>query len=237
MAEALLIANGKEGSFLLRSIQDGLCLTVRGIDSVKHFKIEGRHSGITFANSTFESLDNLLKVLTNQAILCGEAEDLTKNFEQGTLLTLKYPYPNKVEEPEFYDETMTLHSTVHSSQSVSNQNLKSLAIPLASKSGFLTKQGGNIKSWKLRWFVIVRYEMSYFEDRASDRPIRVLNLEECNSVGLCNIPGKEHCFYLEFPDRTWNFAASSAKEVNEWTSIIEWKLNRSKSKKPTNKSP
>ena len=228
MAEALLIANGKEGSFLLRSLREGLCLSVRGIDSVKHFKVEITRAGVTFANSSFENLEKFLKVVASQAILCGQTGDLSKNYEQGTLLTLKYPYPNKVAEPDYYDEIMTLHSTVHTMGTSGGFDIKSKATPLASMSGFLVKQGGNIKSWKRRWFVILRNEMSYFEDRTSDKPIRILNLEECSRVSLCNIPGKSHCFYLEFPDRLWHFSANSAKEVQEWTSIIQWKLDQNR---------
>ena len=229
MAEALLIANGKEGSFLLRNIPEGLCLTVRSRNAVTHFKIEITRSGeVLFANTTFAGVDKLLQAIANNIILCGEAESLTENFEQGTLLTLKYPYPCKVEEPDIYDVTMTLHSTVHSSATIEDLNLQSQAVALASKCGFLKKEGGNIKSWKQRWIVILRNELSYYEDRASDRPIRTLNLNDCRRAGYSNIPGKTNCFYLEFPDRTWNFSANTSKEVEEWIAILQWKISQNK---------
>ena len=229
MTEALLMANGRDGSFLLRKLQDGYCVSVRGKDSVKHFKIEVKNNGVTFAKSNFQSFHQLLKVLASQVILSGATGDLTKNFEQGTLLTLKYPYPKKVAEPDTYDESMVFHSTIRSQVTLQDLNMKSQAEPLASKSGFLTKQGGNVKSWKLRWFVIVRNEMSYFADRSSEKPIRTLDLTECSNVGYSNdIDGNSNCFYLQFPDRIWNLSANSQSELKEWITILQWKVNQNK---------
>jgi len=36
---------------------------------------------------------------------------------------------------------------------------------LASKEGFLTKQGWYVKNWKTRWFVLTKNELSYYADR------------------------------------------------------------------------
>jgi len=199
-AEALLMANGREGSFLLRDVKEGHCLSVRGRDSVKHFKIEQTSEGISFAHSLFDDLDQLLQILANQVILCGQTGDLSKNFDQGTLLTLKYPYPKQVVEPDTYDEIMMLHSTIRENATLDDLNEQMKAVPLASKSGFLTKQGGSIKSWKTRWFVVVRNELSYYIDRSSEKPIKTLNLEECGRL--------------------------SSEDLKEWTSIIEWKMKQ-----------
>ena len=228
ISEALLMANGREGSFLLRDVSDGHCLSVRGRDAVKHFKIERTEEGISFAHSCFSDLEELLKVLANQVILCGDTGDLSKNFDQGTLLTLKYPYPKQVEEPDTYDEIMMLHSTICTNATLEDLDEQLQGVPLASKSGFLTKQGGSVKNWKTRWFVMVRNEFSYFPDRSSDKPIRTLNIEDCIEIGSCEIPSKSHCFYLTFPDRTWYFSAKTNEDMEEWTSIINWKLKRIK---------
>lgn len=225
-AEALLMANGREGSFLLRDVTEGHCLSVRGRDAVKHFKIEQTAEGILFAHSLFDNLDQLLQMLANQVILCGQTGDLSKNFDQGTLLTLKYPYPRQVEEPDNYDEIMMLHSTIRENATLDDLKEQMNVVPLASKSGFLTKQGGSIKSWKTRWFVLVRNEFSYYIDRSSEKPIRTLDIEECVKLDFCDIPGKENCFYLVFPDRTWYFSAKSDDDLKEWTSIIEWKMKQ-----------
>lgn len=106
IAEALLMANGKEGSFLMRDVPGAFCLSVRSRDAVKHFKIEPTKSGFTFAHSEFDDLDQLLQMFANQVILCSQVGSLSKNFEQGTLITLKHPYPKQVEEPDDYDVTI-----------------------------------------------------------------------------------------------------------------------------------
>ena len=223
-AEALLMANGREGSFLLRDVPNAHCLTARGRDEVKHFKIEQKEDGYTFAHSTFDSLDQLLQILANQVILCGEAGDLSKNVDKGTLLTLKYPYPKQVEEPDNYDMTMMFHSTLKANATLDDLKEEMHTTPLASKSGFLIKQGGSVKSWKTRWFVLVRNEFSYFIDRSSEKPIRTLNIEKCMKIGKCDIASKQHCFFLEFPDRTWYFSANSDEDLKQWTAVIEWKM-------------
>lgn len=222
------MANGREGSFLLRDVPCGHCLSVRGRDAVKHFKIEQKPDGIFFAHSSFNDVDELLNVLANQVILCGNPGDLSKNFDQGTLLTLKYPYPKDVEEPDTYDEIMMLHSTICSNATLKDLDEQLQGAPLASKSGFLTKQGGSVKNWKTRWFVLVRNEFSYFADRSSDKPIRTLNIEECIEIGKCDVPTKTHCFYLTFPDRTWYFSSKSIEDMKEWISILNWKIERVK---------
>lgn len=228
-AEALLMSSGKEGSFLLRDIPGGAyCISARSKDDVKHFKVDKSESGFTFAHAEFEDLGELLNMFANQVVLCGQVGGLWKNFEQGTYMTLKYPYPRIVEEPDNYDETMMLHSTMRQNATLDDLKRHTKAIALASKSGFLTKRGGNIKTWKLRWFVLVRNEFSYYESRESEQPIKTLNLEECSKMNLCDIPGKQNCFFLEFPDRTWFFSANSAKDCMEWTSIIDWKMNQIK---------
>ncbi|CAK8689459.1 unnamed protein product [Clavelina lepadiformis] len=229
IAEALLMANGREGSFLLRDVPGTQCVSVRGQDAVKHFKMERKGSKITFAHSEFDSVSQLLQVFANQVILCSQTGSLSKNFEQGTFLILKHPYPKQVEEPDSYDETMMLHSTFRDNATLEDLKRQTKAVALASKSGYLTKQGGNVKNWKLRWFVLLRNEFSYFESRSSVKPIRTINLEECEKMETCELPGKSNCFKLSFPERTWYFSANSEEDLGDWVSIIQWKLNQNQS--------
>uniref|UniRef100_H2XQM6 PH domain-containing protein n=1 Tax=Ciona intestinalis TaxID=7719 RepID=H2XQM6_CIOIN len=218
VAEALLMANGREGSFLMRDVTGGQCISVRTNDAVKHFKIEvTADAEVVFAHGSFMSMAHLLQVFANQLILCADL---------GTMLILKYPYPKSVDEPDDYDQQMVFHSTIRNDATLADLKQKTKALPLASKSGFLTKQGGHIKTWKLRWFSVIRNEFSYFDNPTSFRPIRTLNLEECYRCNDCVVAGRENCFMLEFPDRTWLFSASSSDDLVEWTKVINWKIRQ-----------
>ena len=175
VGEALLMANGVEGSYLLRDGSDDniLCISVRLKDSVKHFKIVKDENVYKFGITEFNSLESLITHFANQPLLGGSS---------GTLVLLKHPYPKVVEEPDHY-ESITLHSTVQSGATGKDLEYQTHADSLASKEGFLTKQGWFVKSWKTRWFVLAKYELSYYADRSKEKPIKTLDLTDCQ--GCC----------------------------------------------------
>jgi len=220
IAEALLMANGMEGSYLLRdgSEANTLCISVRGRDSVKHFKIAKEDQVFKFGITEFSTLDSLITHFANQPLLGGNS---------GTLVLLKHPYPKVVEEPDNY-ESITLQSTVRSGATQQDLKQQTQARSLASKEGFLTKQGWFIKNWKTRWFVLFKNELSYYADRNKEKPIKTLDLTDCQGCAVDISTGKKNCFYLEFPDRTWYFYANTEDEQKEWMDMIKWKLDHIK---------
>ena len=220
IAEALLMANGIEGSYLLRdgSEPNALCISVRGKDSVKHFRIAIEGQVFKFGITEFNTLDSLITHFANQPLLGGNS---------GTLVLLKYPYPKVVEEPDNY-ESITLQSTVRSGATQQDLQQQTQANSLASKEGFLTKQGWFVKSWKTRWFVLFKNELSYYADRNKDKPIKTLDLTDCQGCYPDDTTGKKNCFSLEYPDRTWYFYANTKEEQNEWMEMIKWKLKQIK---------
>lgn len=220
IAEALLMANGMEGSYLLRngSNPNTLCISVRGKDSVKHFKIEKTGESFKFGITEFSTLNSLIMHFANQPLLGGNS---------GTLVLLKHPYPKVVEEPDNY-ECIVLQSTVRSGATERDLEYQTHAESLASKEGFLTKQGGIVKNWKTRWFVLFKNELSYYADRTKDKPIKTLDLTDCQSCYKDDSTGKKNCFCLDFPDRTWYFYANTEGEQKEWMDMIKWKLQQIK---------
>lgn len=218
IAEALLMANGMEGSYLLRDGKDAgtYSLSVRSKDSVKHFQITQVDQIYKFGITEFDSLDSLIKHFANQPLLGGAS---------GNLVLLKYPYPKQVEEPDNYED-IVLQSTVRSGATEDDLKYQTRATSLASKEGFLTKQGYVVKNWKTRWFVLSKYDLSYFSDRNKDKPIKTLNLLDCQGCIKCDDIGKNYCFKLDFPDRTWYFHANTEEEQVEWMDIIKWKLKQ-----------
>lgn len=218
IAEALLMANGMEGSYLLRDGKESgtYSLSVRSKDSVKHFQIVQDKLAFKFGITEFESLDSLIGHFANQPLLGGNS---------GTLVLLKYPYPKQVEEPDCYED-IVLQSTVRSGATEKDLKYQTKATSLASKEGFLTKQGYVVKNWKTRWFVLSKNELSYFTDRSKEKPIKTLNLNDCQGCNKSSDSGKKNCFKLDFPDRTWYFCANTEEEQTEWMDIIKWKLKQ-----------
>ncbi|OXB70210.1 UNVERIFIED_CONTAM: hypothetical protein H355_014246 [Colinus virginianus] len=104
-AEALLLSNGKDGSYLLRKSnerEDLYSLSVRGKDSVKHFHVEYTGTSLKFGFNEFSSLKELVMHFANQPLI---------GSETGTLIVLKHPYPHKVEEPSIY-ESVRVHTAM-----------------------------------------------------------------------------------------------------------------------------
>ena len=219
VSEALLMANGMEGSYLLR---DGtqlneLCISVRGKDSVRHFKILKEEEVYKFGVTDFNTLDALINHFANQPLLGGVS---------GTLVLLKHPYPKVVEEPDNYD-SIVLQSTARTGATEKDLEYQTKADSLASKEGFLTKQGFYVKNWKVRWFVLTKNELRYYADQTKDKPIKSLDLVDCQDCYKTDdVPGKNFCFCLEFPDRKWYFQASTEEEQGEWVKMIKFKIKQ-----------
>lgn len=222
IAEALLMSNGQEGSYLIRdgSEPQTYSISVRGKESVKHFKVEKDANGYKFGITAFDNLESLIRHFANQPLLGGTS---------GVFVLLTHPYPKAVEEPDNY-ESIVLQSTYRSGATEKDLDDKAKANSLASKEGFLTKQGWYVKNWKTRWFVLNKYELSYYADRGKTKPIRTLNLEDCQHCSADDTTSKSFCFRLEYPDRTWFMYAATKQEQEEWLNIIKWKMEEIKSR-------
>ncbi|XP_051941820.1 dual adapter for phosphotyrosine and 3-phosphotyrosine and 3-phosphoinositide isoform X6 [Hippocampus zosterae] len=100
-AEALLLSNGSDGTYLLRNSNEGpgcFALSVRAKDSVKHFHVTRKDNGYVFGFNTFSNLRDFINHFANQPLV---------GSETGTLIVLKYPYPWRVEEPSIYESLGT----------------------------------------------------------------------------------------------------------------------------------
>lgn len=40
----------------------------------------------------------------------------------------------------------------------------------------MTKQGGSVKTWNIRWFTLSGYEMKYYHEPTDTKPLGVLDL-------------------------------------------------------------
>ncbi|NXX79873.1 DAPP1 protein, partial [Urocolius indicus] len=214
-AEALLLSNGQDGSYLLRKSnerEDLYSLSVRGKDSVKHFHVEHTGTSFKFGFNEFSSLKELVMHFANQPLI---------GSETGTLIVLKHPYPREVEEPSIY-ESVRVHTAMQTGRTESD--LVPNAPSLGTKEGYLIKQGKIVKNWKTRWFTLHRNELKYFKDQTATEPIRALDLTECSAVQFDYSQERVNCFCLVFPLRTYYLCAKTGVEADEWIKILRWKL-------------
>ncbi|KAJ7991042.1 hypothetical protein DPEC_G00293140 [Dallia pectoralis] len=218
-AEAILLSNGKDGSYLLRNSHRGpgsFALSVRASDSVKHFHVTRNSTGYAFGFNEFASLKDFVHHFANQPLL---------GSETGTLIVLKFPYPWRVEEPSIY-ESVRVHTVMQAGRTESD--LVASAPSLGTKEGYLIKLGAFVKNWKQRWFTLNRNELKYFKDKTFDEPIRTLDLTACSAIQFDYSQDKVNCFCLVFPERTFYLCAKTGVEADEWIRIIRWKLSQMK---------
>jgi len=97
-------------------------------------------------------------------------------------------------------------------------------IGVSNKSGFATKRGGSVKTWKIRWFTLKGHELKYYEEPAADKPLATLDLKNCKKVYSDSTQEKEHCIAMEFKERTYFVYFTSINEKNEWMNAIQWKV-------------
>ncbi|XP_069486820.1 dual adapter for phosphotyrosine and 3-phosphotyrosine and 3-phosphoinositide [Ambystoma mexicanum] len=222
-AEALLLSNGLDGSYLLRKSHEDVdlySLSVRAKNSVKHFKVERTASSYKFGFNEFSSLPEFIKHFANQPLI---------GSETGTLIVLKHPYPRIVEEPAIY-ESIRVHTAMLTGRT--EDDLVANATSLGTKEGYLIKQGGRVKTWKTRWFILHRNELKYFKDQLSSEPIRTLDLAECSAVQFDYSQEKVNCFCLVFPLRTYYMCAKTGAEADEWIKILRWKMAQIRKQHP-----
>ncbi|XP_045039590.1 dual adapter for phosphotyrosine and 3-phosphotyrosine and 3-phosphoinositide isoform X2 [Desmodus rotundus] len=183
-------------------------------DSVKHFHVEYTGYSFKFGFNEFPSLKDFVKHFANQPLI---------GSETGTLIVLKHPYPREVEEPSIY-ESVRVHTAMQTGRT--EHDLVPTAPSLGTKEGYLTKQGGLVKTWKTRWFTLHRNELKYFKDQMSPEPIRILDLTECSAVQFDYSQERVNCFCLVFPFRTFYLCAKTGVEADEWIKILRWKLSQ-----------
>ncbi|XP_065651958.1 dual adapter for phosphotyrosine and 3-phosphotyrosine and 3-phosphoinositide isoform X7 [Hydra vulgaris] len=196
-AEALLLHNGQDGSYLLRictSNENSYVLSCRCANSVKHFQISYDGKYYRFGMAIFATFSELVKHFENQPLLGGES---------GVLTLLKYPYPRRVNEPSSY-ETVVIHAETGYDSSIKKFRPQS--------------------SWRTRWFVLFRNELLYYKSKKEKQPLGILNLKICLSVTKDEEIGKKYAFRIHMPYRVYYVYAVSDIERQEWIDILCWKL-------------
>ncbi|PON95211.1 Rho GTPase activating protein [Trema orientale] len=92
------------------------------------------------------------------------------------------------------------------------------------RTGWLTKQGEYIKTWRRRWFVLKQGKLFWFKEstitRAS-KPRGVIPVATCLTVkGAEDVLNKQNAFELSTRTDTMYFIADSEKEKEDWINSI-----------------
>lgn len=93
------------------------------------------------------------------------------------------------------------------------------------KEGWLTKQGGNHKTWKKRWFILHKTRIWYFENERADNPIGWINLLQ-STVNADSDVSQKNAFEVVTPQRTWVLSAETEGLKKSWVGAIQKRLGR-----------
>jgi len=73
-----------------------------------------------------------------------------------------------------------------------------VAFTNAERKGWLTKQGGRIKTWKRRWFILSDNCLFYFKTPSDVEPCGIIPLENVTvAIAPVTINKRAHCFMLQ----------------------------------------
>ena len=87
------------------------------------------------------------------------------------------------------------------------------------KSGYLTKRGEGLRTWKRRWFVLRVDALTYYAMVGATSPKGSILFE--GGVALSPHSGKKpHCLSIITPKRTYYLAAKDEEERNAWFSAL-----------------
>ena len=83
------------------------------------------------------------------------------------------------------------------------------------KQGFLTKQGGSIKTWKKRWSVVKDGSLHYSKAQGS-APLGKMDLKG-SIIKMHNDPRRKNCFEIGTEARIFLLIAESEKEMHDFS--------------------
>jgi len=89
------------------------------------------------------------------------------------------------------------------------------------KQGFLTKQGGLVKNWKRRWFVLKGDKIYYFKAQTDQDVTGVIELSSKSKVKKDEIKGKNNLFSVSTTNRVYFMYPDSLSDQEAWISEIQ----------------
>lgn len=99
---------------------------------------------------------------------------------------------------------------------------------MADKAGFLTKEGGNFKTWKKRWCVL-KNNVIYYSKKQNSGELGIIRLQNTNDsqVVVSTRKKKKFCFEVQTPNRTYFLVPDNETEMKSWIEAIKQSLKGS----------
>jgi len=88
------------------------------------------------------------------------------------------------------------------------------------KVGWLTKQGGLVRNWKKRWFVLKNSKLFYYHGKTDTAFIGEIDLETAGIQNADKKTGKKLCIEITTHGRTFFIHADSQHEYDEWLKAL-----------------
>jgi len=104
--------------------------------------------------------------------------------------------------------------------------------------GWLTKEGGTIKSWKKRWCVFADGQITYYTAPPSKNgkvkgsiPLKIMEKVQKNDYKK-----KKNCFEIQTPDRNYHLFASTGEETDQWVQVLQKAFSETRAEAPASSS-
>jgi hypothetical protein len=111
-------------------------------------------------------------------------------------------------------------SAINASVQLAFSDVPADQIKNATKTGWLTKQGGVVKNWKKRYCVLVDKVLFYYSGKESAKPQGYVDLNK-TTIDPNGQPSKKHSFTVNAPSRVWIFVANDDNEKAEWVKALQ----------------
>jgi RAC serine/threonine-protein kinase len=93
------------------------------------------------------------------------------------------------------------------------------------KQGFLVKEGGSIKTWKKRYFVMKNAALIYSK-KADTGNLGFIELQKSGKIESCEYKDKKFAFMVETPKRIFYLVAPSEDERVSWVAALQDERDR-----------
>jgi RAC serine/threonine-protein kinase len=90
---------------------------------------------------------------------------------------------------------------------------------MADRQGFLVKEGGNIKTWKKRWFVLKAGSLMYHK-KMNGSELGIVPLTIITNVQQSNYKKKKSCMEIHTPERIYYMCAGSDADRDGWINAL-----------------
>ena len=102
------------------------------------------------------------------------------------------------------------------------------------KNGWLTKQGGFIKTWRRRWFALKDRTLFYFKKPTDVKAKGFISIDQAQSIERAPECSKQPAFKINVPkQRVFYIYADSEQDVEDWIKILDMARQGIKPPDPT----